>query len=365
MRNRYCKYILGGLLMLLTGCFNAEQLSIDYMLPAEISFPSALRRVAIVNNMPFVNADSTLISERHERFKGGGERTVKFHHGNAIYAAEALAETIADENFFDEVVICDSALRYQDTILRESALTQTEVEELTEALDVDFLISIENVLVKSTRQVIYYWRAGFQGLVTASVYPTIKVYLPGRRTAMTTLTCNDSIDWDQMTYDGSRALEGLINDADMVKEASDFAGTLPVKQLLPTWRKSNRVIFTNGSTTMRDAYHYVREEEWEKAITLWEQLYNSEKKPKKRLWAAYNLALGHEMLDNIEASLEWVIRAEQLAKEVDKRTAEQDVRLGNTLSYSLLTHRYKAELEQRKTQLPRLKAQMSRFTEGN
>ena len=33
-------------------CQTIEQLSIDYMLPAEISFPENLKRVGIVNNMP-------------------------------------------------------------------------------------------------------------------------------------------------------------------------------------------------------------------------------------------------------------------------------------------------------------------------
>lgn len=38
--------------LLLSSCQSLEQLSIDYMIPAEISFPPMLKRVAIVNNMP-------------------------------------------------------------------------------------------------------------------------------------------------------------------------------------------------------------------------------------------------------------------------------------------------------------------------
>ena len=36
--------------LLLGGCQTVEQLSIDYMLPAEVSFPPSLKRVAVVNN---------------------------------------------------------------------------------------------------------------------------------------------------------------------------------------------------------------------------------------------------------------------------------------------------------------------------
>ena len=42
--------------LLLGGCQTVEQLSIDYMLPAEVSFPPSLKRVAVVNNMPSIQA---------------------------------------------------------------------------------------------------------------------------------------------------------------------------------------------------------------------------------------------------------------------------------------------------------------------
>ena len=49
---KYSYLLLVCCVLLFSGCQSIEQLSIDYMLPAEVSFPSALRRVAVVNNMP-------------------------------------------------------------------------------------------------------------------------------------------------------------------------------------------------------------------------------------------------------------------------------------------------------------------------
>ena len=42
----YCLLLMGSLL--LGSCQSVEQLSIDYMLPAEVSFPATLKRVAVV-----------------------------------------------------------------------------------------------------------------------------------------------------------------------------------------------------------------------------------------------------------------------------------------------------------------------------
>ena len=57
----YCLLLMGSLL--LGSCQSVEQLSIDYMLPAEVSFPATLKRVAVVNNMPNVPDNKLIISE--------------------------------------------------------------------------------------------------------------------------------------------------------------------------------------------------------------------------------------------------------------------------------------------------------------
>ena len=68
----------------------------------------------------------------------------------------------------------------------------------------------------------------------------------------------------------------------MLREASEFAGTIPVKQLLPFWKTGKRYLYTGGSVQMRDAAIFVRENSWDRAFELWEQVYNGTKKEKKK-----------------------------------------------------------------------------------
>ena len=64
--------------------------------------------------------------------------------GDGKTAAEALAEEIANANYFEQVIICDSALRGQDTELREDVmLTQDEVQKLAADLGVDLIFSFD------------------------------------------------------------------------------------------------------------------------------------------------------------------------------------------------------------------------------
>lgn len=237
----YCLLLMGSLL--LGSCQSVEQLSIDYMLPAEVSFPATLKRVAVVNNMPNV-PDNKLIITEEEQKKSENEvaRLTNYYNGDAAITTESLAEALANENYFEEVVICDSALRSKDINPRESTLSRDEVLELTQNLDVDFLIALENIQMRSNRKISYMpdWGA-FLGTVDVKVYPTVRIYLPNRKGPMVTVNSNDSIFWEEAGNGEASVRSRLISEEDMVKQASEFAGTVPVRHLLPYWKLATAI----------------------------------------------------------------------------------------------------------------------------
>ena len=215
-----------------SSCQTIEQIPIEYMMPAEINFPPELRRVAIVNNTSSVPDNKWIESDR-SRKDDEIARAVAYNNGDAKIAAESLAEAIANENYFDEVIICDSALRANDKFAREETLTQEEVKELTENLDVDFLISLENLQLKATKTIRYIpdWSC-YYGSVDVKVYPTLRIYIPKRKNPMLTIAPNDSIFWEEFGNTSSYVQTHLIKDSQIQQEASEFAGTIPVKHFL-------------------------------------------------------------------------------------------------------------------------------------
>ena len=313
---KYSYSLLVCCVLLFSGCQSIEQLSIDYMLPAEVSFPSALKRVAVVNNMPSIPDNKLILEENDEKKKDETEiaRKTKYFNGDGKIATESLAEALANENYFDEVIICDSALRAHDMIPRESTLSKEEVEKLTQSLDADFLIALENVQMRSIRKIEYLPEWGvYAGTLDLKVYPTVKVYLPQRNGPMVTVNASDSIFWDHAAPSMAQAGAGLISEKEMLREASEFAGTIPVSHMLPHWKTASRYLFTGGSVNMRDAAVFVREDNWDKAIELWKQTYEKKKKGKQKMYAAYNIALGYEMQDSIHTAEEWALKAQKVA----------------------------------------------------
>lgn len=360
------KYIYTLLLcisLLLSGCQSVEQMSIDYMLPAEVSFPVALKRVAVVNNMPTIPDNKLIVSEENQK-KDENEvaRLTNYYNGDAAITTESLAEALANENYFEEVVICDSALRSNDIAPREGTLMQEEVQQLTQDLNVDFLIALENIQMRSTRKIEYMPDWGiFLGTVDVKVYPSVRVYLPNRKGPMVTVNSNDSIFWEEMGNGEASVRSHLISEKDLIKEASEFAGTVPVKHLLPYWKTANRYLFSGGSVNMRDAAVYVKEGNWPEAINLWKQTYES-KKGKQKMYAAYNIAFGYEMQDSIDTAMEWALKAQTVAREkskVDKKDVGEIT--DGTISYYIFITLYVEELKERKEGMARLNMQMKRF----
>lgn len=360
---KYSTPFILSLLLTLASCQTMEELSIDYMLPAEISFPLDLKRVAVVNNVS-ATPDNQMIATKDSLKVNEVSRAVAYHDGDAATTLQSLAESIAQENYFDEVIICDSALRANDIISRENALSQEEVQSLVEKLDVDFLISLENLQMKATRIIRYLpgWST-YQGTIDIQVFPSLKIYLPNRKGAMVTINAKDSIFWEELAGNEAYIRTKLLGDTKILKEASEFAGVAPMKYLLPYWKTSKRHIYTSGSVDMRDAAIYVRENSWDKAFKLWEQAYQSTKSKKKQMRAALNIALYYEMQDSIPQAETWATKAQELARITDKiddiKKQGGDIRIPN---YLITTH-YVTELKQRREGLSKLNMQMSRFND--
>lgn len=364
MAKSYSLALISLLILTLSSCQSLEQISIDYLQAADLSFPSQLRKVAVVNNtgnMP----DNKLITQTEKLEENLPEisRANTYTNGDPRIAAESLAEEIANQNYFDEVVICDSALRVNDKLPRENTLSAEEVSQLASNLGVDLIIAMENLQIKATKTIRYLPDFNcYQGTVDVKVYPTVRVYLPGRSTPMNTLHPSDSIFWEEFGSSVTETAARIIPEKQMLQEAAEFAGTVPVKHLVPIWKRGTRYLYTGGSVHMRDAAIYARENSWDEAYGLWLQSFEASKSDKKKMRAAFNIAVYYEMKDSLAKAEEWAEKARQLAKKTETKNSSVQLQPNiNEMPNYYLASMYLAELKERNSQLPKLKMQMSRF----
>ena len=319
--------LLGGLL---ASCGSVDVLTYDQLHPAELSFPAEIRQVGVVNNMA-------------HREVPMNDLILGVVQGEGPAVTEALAGALADSKYFDQVVICDSALQAKDAdVTVDPMLSIERVNQLTSDLGVDMLVSMEGMWVETAKKQVEY--PGLNALipvVQATVTPVLRLYLPNRSQPMSTLTLPDSIYWD---------LGSAISEKVILKEANRIVANKIADCLVPSWKPVERVYFCGGCVEMRDAAVYLHEGSWQESQDLWKELYNRLRKGKTKAKAAYNIALSYEMLGNLDEALVWVKKS---AEFVAPQSEEEK-----------LIQYYTAALNRRIQEMVSLKSQMSRFNDN-
>ena len=273
MKNVFSIVSILGVVVLFSACTTVQYFSFERLQPADINFPEQVRSVGVVNGVPATNG------------------------GDGKLAAEAFAHEIAAADYFNQVVICDSALQSFDG---------GQADSLIQALGVDMLFAIEQVEVTLDKGTHYLPELMAKvPVVDGIVTPMVRAYVAGRDTPLFSISKQDTICWE---------LRPDLTEEIIIKEASEYAAKMPMQYLLPYWKEVERYYFDGGNVEMRDAGIFVREGNWEEAKALWQTLYDT-KKGKVKMRAAYNLAVYHELQDDFEQAQEYLDTASSLASE--------------------------------------------------
>lgn len=324
MKNLLYTTLIGCAVALLSACSSLQLVTFDRLQAADVNFPEQIRSIGVVNYVPSISHD-----DRHE----------DLWEGDGKLATEVLAQEIAATNYFEQVVICDSALwnLHHPTDWRQS-VPQEQVDSLIQQLGVDLLLAMERVQVqlKNGKLFVPEMMADMH-VVDGIVTPLIRAYVSGREVPLFSISKTDTICWELtpgLTYE------------QMVRDASEHAARMPVTYLLPHWKTMERYYFDGGNVEMRDAGVCVREQDWEQAGEYWQRVYDM-KKGKTKMKAAYNLALYYELQDDVKRAKEYLDVAASL---VEEGSWEQQ-----------LIVLYQMKLSEISKQSQHLKIQMKRF----
>lgn len=210
---------------------------------------------------------------------------------------ELIAQTFADAGIMERVVVLDSLLYHPDSTSIH-VFTQTEVNALCEELDVEMIYSIDYACL------IYNPASRFISR-PLNAYLCSRIYTPN----------HDSIQGTSIM--DKETLDYWVDDADeighLIPEIPSLLAESAITPYLPSWKERERVFYHSRLCyPLREARVYVNEGDWESAAHEWQTLTES-KLRNCRLMAYYNLALYHEMTDNIDKALASLDKAEKEA----------------------------------------------------
>lgn len=355
-------FILCSLLCLLfISCQEKYVISVNCLEPAKYNFPDEIKRIGVVNNV----LESDTISERYQEKKGN-----EFKHstanfiGNGKIASESLAKAIVDQNYFDQVIICDSVLRKKNMpAMQERLLTQEEVNSLANGLQVDAILSVDKLSLSSNKLVYDSRPNGFHVYVFLNINPTIRVYYPLGIKPIKTIIDTDTIYWDYYAHN-LQETDRLLDYGKIIGQASDYVGNTAIKSLLPHWGVKSRNVYSyDMNTNLRNAVFYAKKGDWDKAYNIWEKEYNNTKKIKTKFYMAMNIALYYEMKTNIKTAISWAKEANNIITkyEAGKGRVSPNKYTTSIKSCHSEYKKYLKQLNNRLKDMPLLDKQTARF----
>ncbi len=320
--NKYA-IIVSSLIFILSSCMSMREVSLDYLKPAEVSFPDQLKNVVIISTIPQNDLDSIIITN-----KG----TIV---GDQNISKNILAKRIADSHYFETVIACDSVMK--DCLEQSNSyLSPQFVKEILSDFKAEMIISLEKMDVSVDRMKVYHPENPLD-VIRFVTKPEIKFYISNRKAPVYTISQSDTTYYNAFDLLDYKTAFLYAYD-DVLKKNIDI--------VLPHWEQADRYYYTGGTYEMRDAEVAVKENDWSTAFKLWESVYTN-KKGKLRGYAAFNIALYYELNDNIKEALNWLNLAEA--------SSSKDSEIYKVIQL------YKGILSQREIELSTLKLQMNRF----
>ncbi len=315
----------------LASCTTMGYVSMESLYPSELSFPPEIKSVGIVDNTVF---QDTLLKEHI---------TAGIIEGNGKWLANDLAEQLADGEYFDDIILCDSSLRSGNNQTAEARLTRENVQQLLADLQVDMLITVDGLCVKTWEDARYFDEVGLFPSVGGEVSSMLSVYMPTRQDPIS-VGIRDTLYWP--------IIAGLTEEK-MVDDMASEVASRAVRYFVPQWKPESRIFYAGGNVDLRDAAVLVNEQCWDEAYTLWKRQYDAAKpNSRKKIWTAFNLAVYYEMNGNIDEALKFAKEANDLAKAKN-----------NQEDKTITTFYYTGQLENKALRLHKLNLQMSRFKE--
>ena len=315
MKNfKYFVYLFLGSLVL-TGCAGMKTLTIQTQEPAQVTLPKDARKLLIVNNIVSQPQDIGHLKQSLGR-KTPESVSVKTDSLGIIFT-EALTQFLNEEEFFDAVMMYDTPIREDKEYWSEEPISPEKMLQLKKESGVDAVVSLDKLLVATDWKDMFIQEGYPYSTLTGKISSTMRIYMPTMDGMIPTVHFNDSMKWEGFDIsDGMAYAEFIVPHAEhALKDFTVYLADKMTFVLSPHWITQERWYYTLQSSPMRQGGAFAEQAKWQEAVDKWESFYNSTKNKIDKAKAASNIALGYEMLDNIETAHTWIILSQQLFNE--------------------------------------------------
>jgi hypothetical protein len=308
----FCAYVFSG-------CSSTRIVTMNATQPAEITFPSYVNTLLVLDRTRFENSTASTIEgiltgELPQEDKAGLQELIN-----------SFQQTIAASPRFEIRNASESLEGNSMGSAFPDALPWSKIEELckrynTEAVisieifDTDFIVTdgkrkvkkeIEENGVKKEIEVNEFFAKGIGNLTIG-----LRIYDPKSKKMIDQQLVKKSNTWQATGSSVGEAIEHLVRKAEATRYVSNLAGVDYAYKIAPMPVKISRQFYSKSKTSSAiiEGSRRADMNDWKSAVRIWEiGVKNANGKDAGRL--CYNLAVGYEVLGELETAKMWISRA--------------------------------------------------------
>ncbi|MDR2909776.1 MAG: DUF6340 family protein [Bacteroidales bacterium] len=231
---------------------------------------------------------------------------------------KALGELLFESGRYDFVIPENRFLEFNENKSLNYEMTWDEARSLCERFNTNAVLSIDHykTRIKTSISNESFYNPLTNGLFNAVLAQMqvnyevlIRVYDPVSEKIILNEVQHDSLLWED-TYTN---LHDLVNRFTSVKQAlteTSIVVALDLSEKISTnWNREQRNIFVQGKNEFEQSGNLALNGDWLQAIVLWGKISESSKSKTKKSRAEFNVAVGYEMLGDIDQAISWALKS--------------------------------------------------------
>ncbi|HBF88772.1 MAG TPA: hypothetical protein DDX39_09035 [Bacteroidales bacterium] len=300
---------------LIVGSCGTSSLSVQILVPAEITVPSNLKKIVVINrSLPAKEARVNNIVEGVLTGEG-----IQVDREASYKCLDGMANVIVNSPRYEIVVPQNLDLRGTGTSVFPEPLEWKTVAEICKENGADALVALETFDSNSglryesqektktvNNQTIKYIE--HMALMDIDIEAGWRIYDPAKKEIIDQNKFIDGQGWKGVGENKDNAFKNLPAKRACISDAGYYAGQQYGYRISPVWVWVPRSYYSRGHDDFKDAKYKARAKEWDRFAEICQRhVADADMKIAGR--ACYNMALVNEIQGNLETALEWATKA--------------------------------------------------------
>ncbi len=305
-------YIVVFLLMVVSGMAQQWHTTLDIWQAAPRILSDSIEHIIVVNNtvpQPLTFGHSTQQDDTNI-----GNVDVNLDKA-ATFMLLGATRTLDEARLFSSVGFVPESQNKSGNFAAKTYLNQKDIQQLCYDYQADAALVCNQLVIYDVLGSFLTDEYDYYAYLEAYLMSNWTLQFPNGKSQI--FAFSDTLYWENRAEMRTTAITGLPNRQDALLDMSQYAGELFAQQFMPRWTTVDRYLYEDKHVGIQRGLQSFTHQHWEDAISIWQSAYHQTANSRNRserlshAYAAANIAVAYEILDNLTEARSWAEKAEQ------------------------------------------------------